>query len=273
MTEFIPLPNLPRKQKWHILANSTAYYILAWIVVVYSNNLFSVWLIQKRGFRSSFEYFGITVRDWNWLMSDMGFIYILTAVFPLVLAFVFNTLYRLKIKFFKEVRLFYLWGYIMSMIWFFGNLMVGGFFNFGYAPLIRMIHPMAGPAIGVLALVGLIYLGNVSQFKVMLSSAKYYKYLDNELYPLFINYQVLFPALLGMFLIFVFKVPHHAYYNYLDFMVLGSIMLFIAGLYADIMFLPSQRYKEAPNEVFLFKKIVIAAIVVMLVARIIFLIL
>ncbi len=273
MTNSIILPNLPRYQKLHILANSTAYYLLSWIVVVYTNNLFSVFLIRMRGFRSSFEYFGITVRDWNWLMKDMGIIYILTAVFPLLLALMFNTLYRLKILFFKKIRLFYLWGFIMSMVWFFGNLIVGGFFNFGYAPLIRMIHPMAGPAIGVFAMVGLMLLGNVSQFKVMVSSAKYYKYLDNELYPLFINYQILFPSILGMFFIFIFKVPQHDYYNYLDFMVLGSILLFVAGLYADVMFLPSQRYNYAPNEVLLFKKIVIAAIVLLFAARLVFLIL
>ncbi len=267
------LPNLPLKEKLYIMANSTACFILSWFVVVYSNNLFTVWLIRFQGFQASFEYYGIVVRNWNWFMEDKVIIYVFTAVFPLVLGFIFNALYRLKAKFFRQIRLFYLWGYIMSMVWFFGNFIAGGFFNFSYAPIIRIIHPMAGPAIGVLAIVGLIVLGSLSQYKVILSSAKYYKYLDNALYPLFLNYQILFPALLGMLFIFLFKMPQHDYYHYIDFVVLGTILLFLAGLYADVMFLPSQRFKEAPNEVLLIKNIVIAAIVIMLLFRLLFLIL
>jgi len=267
------LPNLPRKEKFFILVNSTACFILAWFVVVYSNNLFTVLLFRLQGFAASFKYFGIVVKDGNWFMRDLLIIHILTAVFPLILGFIFNTLYRLKVIYFRQIRLFYLWGYIMSMVWFFGNLIAGGFFNFGYAPIIRIIHPLAGPAIGVLAIIGLLVLGSMSQYKVMLSSSKYYKYLDNQLYSLFINYQILFPAIFGMLFIFLFKIPHHAYYHYLDFLVLATTLLFLVGLYVDIMLLPSQRFKEAPNKVVLIKNIVILAIAVMLLVRFLFFIL
>lgn len=216
-----------------ITINSLVYFLIAYFIVILTVNLFSILLAKSLGFDAELFYHGFALSGKNWSNDGIILVFFFGNAISAVLAVIFERLYKKNRKYLVGRKIFYLWGYIISITWFLGNIIVGAFFNFGIGTALRALQvPIFLRLLLALGAVFLLlYLGNKAQKHVRISANLYYQELsDQNIGTYYIN-QIFLPALIGIATIILFKVPFLGYYLYLDLYVLLAISLFIAGLF------------------------------------------
>lgn len=221
-----------------IAINSTAYFLIAYYFVVFTFNLFSMLIASLLGFDVELFYYGYTWAGARWSTGDIILVFFVGNAYTLLTALIFEYLYRKQRRFIKNIKLLYLWIYLISIIWFFGNIIVGAFFNFGIGTallaygvpfILRLL--LAGVAISAL-----LFFGYRSQKHIKVSANLYYQKLSKRITKRFTFYQIVLPVIMGLVIVLLLKIPHLAMYNYVDILVLLSFLFFIAGLYIYLIY-------------------------------------
>jgi hypothetical protein len=229
-----------------ITINSLIYFLIAYYLVVFSFNIFSSLLTSWLGFDVELYYYGFTHSGKKWTTDNMLLVFFVGNALTLVTAFIFQVLYRRQRKYSKGYKLLFLWLYLISLIWFVGNIIVGAFFNFGIGTALRAFHVPFFLRL-VLATVGvfiLLFLGYKAQKHVMVAANLYYpKIYDRNILSYFLH-QIVWPILLGLGIIVLLKIPHLPEYNYVDLYVLLSFVFFLGGLLFKYKSLETMRFKS-----------------------------
>lgn len=216
-----------------IVINSTVFLLIAYYFVVFSVNIFSIVLAKSVGFDIELFYNGFLHSGKTWTNDSIVLVYFLGNAISLVLAFVFERLYKRTRKYAKGRKIFYLWVYIISLFWFMGNIIVGSLFNFGIGSafmalglprLIRLL--LAG-----FAVFSLMYFGYNAQKHVRVSSNLYFVKLATRDIKNYFIHQMLLPIIIGFVIIVLFKLPDIGFYKFMDIYILLTVVFFIAGLF------------------------------------------
>lgn len=236
-----------QKDQFIIVINSLIYFMLAYFSVVTFTNFFSMLLGVANGCDGTLYYYGFLLNPLHGSWSkDLVFqVFLLGTSVSLAFGILFERLYKQKRKHSYPQKMYFLWLFILSFTWFFGNVIVGGLANFGigaafrafsFPLIIRIVFSVGG-------FVTLLLIGYYSRFHVLISANIYYSHIRISEFRKFLMFQILFPAIIGNLLIFLFKIPHHAEFFYLDSLVVLSVFVFVAGLYFNPSSLQSVNFK------------------------------
>lgn len=230
-----------------IVINSTAYFIIAYYVVVFSHNFLSMILAKSLGFDVELFYYGFTHGGKDWVVSDVLYVFFYGNVLSFVLAIVFERLYNNQRRYTKGIKMFFLWMYLLSLIWFLGNIIIGAFFNFGIGAAIRAYHiPFFLRLIfAMVALYLLLFFGKRSQKHIRVSANLYFSRLQRRETGNFFLHQIVLPVILGLGIVILMKIPHLGMYRYIDLYLLFTIIFFIAGLF----------YRHGSNDAITFRNL------------------
>ena len=220
---------------WIIVFNSFVYYLLALFTVVVSSNYFALLLGSYNGFSGKLLYYGFVIypQDGHWGHDDIALVFMLSTMFSLFFAILFERLYKWRRSKKGHVKLFFLWGYIIAITWFLGNIIVGAYSNFSIGSVMRIMHiPMPVRIMISLAVVVLLFvLGRISRRHVLISINMYSKGLHSDKNFWVVKAQLLFPAILGVMAYFIFRTPHQADYQFRDALVHLTVFVFILGVF------------------------------------------
>ncbi|MCF8227895.1 MAG: hypothetical protein K9G58_14265 [Bacteroidales bacterium] len=191
-----------------IVVNSLIFFLLSYFFVIYLNNLFSIFLALVMGFDATLYYYGFEVIG-DWGKRSIFTVYFVGPFITLLSGIVFEIFYSKSKEDQSRTKLFFLWVYIISYTWFFGNMIIGAFFYFGPGVAFETLElgMVFRVIIAVVAFLILFYLGYRSTKKIFYTANLYYKEVENKQKQHFLLNQVLFPAILGY--IFITKVSHH----------------------------------------------------------------
>ncbi len=228
--------NLAKDKKFFrcIVTNSTAYFVLAYIFVVFSYNLFSIWMSGTFfGFYGELYFHGFAMKGAPWNRDNIVIIFFFGNMITLLIGVIFNWLYRRQRKYKKSIKVFYLWVYVIAYSWFMGNFIVGALFNFGIGTALRAFRVpfFLRVLFAGISLVLLVFIGHQGQKGIKVSANLYYKRLAKSAINGFLLNQIVYPALLGTAILVIYKIPAIAEYHYFDWMVLGSILFYMIGLF------------------------------------------
>lgn len=224
-----------------IIINSLTYFLLAYFIVVFSSNLFIILIAKLVGFNAILTYNGFVLTDVNWTNENIITIYFFGNLGSLVLAIFFLRKYYMINNLRKNIKILYLWIYIISISWFFGEIIVGilfktgmeaAFIAFGIPYFLRLL-------LAVIGIFALINSGKNTQKDVMYSANLYYTLLSEEKTKMYFFKQIILPALFGLIIVILLKLPNLSKYNYVDLYKILTIIIFIAGL-----FLKNRRKKS-----------------------------
>jgi hypothetical protein len=222
-----------KKRNKNIIINSFIYFVIAYYIVAFSANLFIVLLAKIVGFDAEFYFNGFRLSGKEWTVDTIIFLYFFGNLFSLFLAYFAHRKYRKQRRFRNKINLLYLWMYILAMCWFFGELIVGAIFNTGMSSafiafqlpyFLRILMAFIGIFI-------LIYSGYQVQKQVIISAHLYHTELQASEVKIFLSNQIFKPALLGLAVIFLLKLPHIGQYHYVDIITLLTIGFMIVGLF------------------------------------------
>jgi len=96
----------------------------------------------------------------------------------------------------------------------------------------------------ILAFGALLLIGYFSRLHVMISANIYFSHIRISEFRRFLFLQMLLPAFLGNILIFIFKIPHQAEFQFLDSFVVLSVFILISGLFLNPSTLQSINFKH-----------------------------
>jgi hypothetical protein len=225
-----------KNKRLYIVINSLVYFLLAYHVVVFSSNLFLIFLAKLVGFDAELFYNGLRLFGKKWTNDNIILVFFFGNLFSLIMALFFQRLYRLERKYQKGIKLFYLWVYIISISWFLGNIIMGAVFLTGVgAALIAFKVPLfLRIALAFITMFLLLYLGKKAQKHVKVSANLYTTSLSIKNMGYFFKYQVLYPVFIGLIIIVLLKLPNLGEYHYVDLLMLLSIGFFVVGLFFRI---------------------------------------
>ncbi len=223
----------PRKLNICIVINSLIYFLIAYYFVVFSFNLFSMILTKSLGFDVELFYYGFTHSGKEWTRVDIILVFFLGNAYTLVLAMLFERLYRKQRRYTKGIKILFLWIYLIAIIWFLGNIIAGAFFNFGIGAAIRAyrIPFFLRLVLAIIATYTLFYLGRNAQKHVTVSANLYYPKLLGRDTGNYFLYVTGLPIVFGLLVIILLKLPYLARYQYVDLYVLFTVVFFLAGLF------------------------------------------
>ncbi len=216
-----------------IIANSLTYFLLAYFIVAFSSNLFIILIAKLVGFDAVLSYKGFILTEGKWSNENIILVYFFGNLISLILAVFFLSKYY-KIKYLRnKIKILYLWIYIISLSWFFGEIIIGAIFQTGIgAALIAFEVPFFLRLL--LALIGiftLVFFGIKTQLDVMYSANLYYPLLSSKKNVKYFVNQILIPGLLGLLIIILLKLPNLTQYKFVDIYMLLTILFFISGLF------------------------------------------
>lgn len=216
-----------------IVLNSLVYFLIAYYLVVFSFNLFSMAIAYRLGFDVELFYYGFTHAGKKWTTDNVILVFFVGNAFTLVTAGLFELLYRKQRKYSRGIKIFYMWVYLISLIWFAGNIIVGAFFNFGIGTAMRFfgLPAFLRLLLALITIAALVYFGYLAQKHVRVSANLYLPKLDNRSITSYFLHQIVFPAIIGIAIIILLKIPHLGMYHYVDIYLLLSFGFFIAGLF------------------------------------------
>lgn len=233
---------------WIIVFNSFVYYMLAILTVILSSNAFALMLGKYNNFSGKLFYYGFLIqpRDGHWSHDDVSLIFMFGLIFTLFFAILFERLYKWRRGRRGNIKLYFLWCYIIAITWFLGNIIVGAFSNFSVGAVLDVMRiPMAVRimlAISIMIL--LFFLGRLSRKHILISGNMYLKHLHSDKNFYIVKAQLLFPAVLGIITYFLYRTPHQADYQFRDALVHMTVFIFILGVLWGILQPSSIGFKK-----------------------------
>ncbi|MCF8303873.1 MAG: hypothetical protein K9I94_11405 [Bacteroidales bacterium] len=233
--------------------NSLIYFMLAYYVVILLTNGFSIFLAKTIGLDSVLYHYGFFMdsSSHRWSNEDIILVYLLGNGLTLVLGLIFGRLNMKMVSSNGLSKLFFLWGFMLSFIWFFGNIIVGAFVNFGIGAAMRaMSLPLLAMIImAILAIAMLIVTGKFTARFTMLTLASFF--------PRILGYErikgfyalILIPMIAGNLLVFLLKIPHQTAFHYQETLILISGFIILAGAVYEYREMPNFSFKNNPQPV------------------------
>ncbi len=260
------------KQFWIIVINSLSYFMLAYVTVLILTNSFSILMANIEGVNGVLYYYGFDVLnfDRSWSKELTFLVFFFGIGFSFALGLLFERLYKRIRKHTSHRKMFFLWGYIISFTYFFGNVLVGAFFYFGIGVLFETfsIPVLFRIIFGVLALGALIYLGIYSTRGFLISLNSYQTFIERAEFTWFLKAQLLYPFIIGSVLIVFLKIPHHNDFFMLDTLVWSTMIVPVVAIFIYLKGKSSIRFKRKNSVIKIFSIPIIIFIIVMLIYRI-----
>lgn len=219
---------------WIMVFNSLVYYMLAIFTVILSSNFFALLLGSYNQFTGKLFYYGFLIfpSDGHWSHDDIALIFMFGTMYTLFFAIFFERLYKWRRKHRGNIKLYFLWCYILAITWFLGNIIVGAFSNYSVGAVLDIMRiPMAVRIMIAIAFGFLLFfLGRISRKHVLISGNMYLKHLHSDRNVFLVKAQLLFPAALGIIAYFLFRTPHQADFQFRDTLVHITVFIFILGV-------------------------------------------
>ncbi len=207
--------------------------MIAYIIVIFVYNLSIAVLAKAVHFDVLLSYKGVEVSGKEWTDESIFLIFFFSSAIEATMAIFFGTYYYKLAKRRKEIKLLYLWIFIISSVLLLGDMVTGLFVKTPVETALETFGlPLAARIIiGVVALYAIFLLGRRIMFKVLISANLYFPRLSSKKIKSFLNYQILLPAITGLLLIVLYRLPNLGEYQYKDLITPVMILILVLGVY------------------------------------------
>jgi hypothetical protein len=256
-----------------ITINSTAYFMLAYIFVITVINLISMIMAKLvYSLDGTLYHYGFDLahsENFKWSLDSVVLIFFIGVIVALLFGVWFQIMYQNVRKGSGFFKLFLLWAYLIAYTIFFGdivfgafiNYMPGAFFNYMFVPMVFRV------IIGILGLIMLFVVGTISAKNIIISLNIYLRkasisQIEPYLYP-----QLVYPFIIGNILIFILKIPYQGKFEYIDTLVLLSMVIVIISVFLKMEKMKSIQFTKHHDSFRLKNSAIILAIVLTLLFR------
>lgn len=260
-----------KKYLFVLFINSLAYYMLAYLTIVLATNFFSILLAKTEGVSGVLRYYGFEIfnTQTTWSKELIFLVFFIGTGFSFALAVLFERIYKKVRRHSYHSKLYFIWGYFLGFVYFFGNLLIGGFFYFGTGVVFESFSfpVIFRLLIGLAALIPLAYTGVYAARGFLISLNSYFSFVDRQDAGKYLRAVVLYPFIAGNMLAFAIKIPHHFDFYFLDTLIWLTGIIPVTALLITVKTQSSIRFKRRSNHVRFFRLPIIISIALLLLYR------
>ena len=218
-----------------ISVNSLAYFMLAYFFIIFLINIVSMFMAKifydVQGTLTA-NGFDLNKQNFKWSLESVVLIFFIGVLLAMLFGVWFQMIYIKTRKGSGHLKLFFMWSYLIAYTIFFGDMIFGAFFNYmpgaffnfmGFPIPLRVV-------IGIGGLVMLFVVGWMSAKNVVISLNIYLRKASISHIRPFVTAQLVAPFVVGNVIIFFLKSPLQAKFEYVDTLVLLTMMVIIAGV-------------------------------------------
>jgi hypothetical protein len=238
-----------KRESLSIIINSTAYYLLSYLVVYLLFQLTTIIASNVFDIPNTLYYnkIGFNVRPEAWTFDSVKVIYSSGNVLLFLLAISFLVVVIKALELDGMLRLFFIWGFIHSISMLFGSFIMGAFNFEGFGIVLSYLY-LADTAKMLLLFAGLLLLIGIgmAMVKALLFSANiYFNFLTPEMRPAFRRDQFIVPFLLSTFLLAALKYPLTLY----EVLMLFIPLFILLPLFWGIKRFPPFYFEETEKSI------------------------
>ncbi len=246
-----------RRESLYIIANSTAFNLLSYLVVFLLFQLTTIaaakiFDIPTTLFYNKIDFYGgVGV----WTFDSVKIVYGSGNVMLFLLSILFLVVTIKAMEFDGLLRLFFLWGFINSMSMLLGAFIIGAFNYEGLGVVLSYLYlaDTAKMLILFIGIVSLIAIGMAIVKPMLFTANMYYNFLEPEMRMAFRLKQFVLPYLISTFIILVIKYPLSFYENLL--LIIPVFM--IIPLFIGTGVLPTYFFEESEKHIRISIKLVV----------------
>jgi hypothetical protein len=234
-----------------IVINSTAYFILSYIIIYFLQQLLTALTALHFDIDSVIHFNNIDflVRGDDWTFDSVKIVFSVSVVFSLISALVCLIIYLRTIEFDGLLRLLFLWGFLHSINNVIGGILIGAFIGEGPGYVLAYIY-MTDTSKLFLALFGIFFLlgiGSAMVRPMLLTANSYFNNQKPEVRFSFIRSQFIYPFLVGNIILIIAKIPMDTF----EVLLIAPFLILLIPLFFLSSSFPEFYFDENPKKAIL----------------------
>ena len=253
-----------------IAINSTFFFLLAYVLV------YLIYALSVAVAASAFSIPTIVeINDISFMIKGVGWssdavkvVYSAGPLVALVCGIILVILANITVEENSILRLLLIWMFAHTMVFFFGEVMMGSLFSrgFGYVMMYLSAKDTVMMVVTVFALVGIAAAGFRSAHLFATTGNSYFNELPKYYLRRFLVFQFLIPCLAGNVIIFLLKLPFISYY---DTGLTFTMLILLIPVLIEASRMDNFFYDEDPKRIRLYPVWILIAAAVLVLFRIV----
>ncbi len=225
--------NLTKKNFWIIAANSTASYVLAFLLIFYLNHFVKIIVAGSYGFDLGFDWYNIDyyIKPYEWTHDSVKLIYSSGPILILIIGLISLIAFWSLVEEPARIKIFFLWLSLHAFNFFFGGLLIGNLFKKGVGHVFNWMY-LTDTTKMIVALLGFLGLLGTAYFMskpAAITANSYFNKLNERNFPFFISSQLIVPFVFGTLIYLGFFLPQILFQEAYSWISLALILIFIIG--------------------------------------------
>jgi uncharacterized membrane protein len=224
---------LTTKNFWIIVANSTAAFVLSYLIIFYINQFAIVFSSGMFDYAVSFDYNQIYfhIEPYEWTHDAVKLMYsagpILIFIFGSISMIAYYSLHDEEAK----IKIFFLWFAIIAFNYTFGGLMIGNLFKKGVGHVFNWMYftDTQKMIVALVGFFGLLSTGFLMAKPIAHSANSYFKRLSPETFPFYFTAQIIVPFILGSTIVVSYFIPRILFQERYGWISMAVILLLTFG--------------------------------------------
>lgn len=246
-----PDTELTKTNFWIVAINSTACYVLSFLMVFYINYVIKIILAGNYSYDIGFDWDRIFyyIEPYEWTHDSVQLIYSAGPILIFVLGLISLIAFWSLVEEPARLKTFFMWFTLHSFNFFFGGLLIGNIFKEGVGHVFNWMY-LSDTAKMIVALLGFLGLLGTAYFSsrvAAVSANSYFNKLGEKNFPFFITAQLIVPFILGTIIYMLYFFPQILFQEAYSWISLAVIILFMVirvGKMDTMYFDEEDRYFE-----------------------------
>ena len=222
---------LSRKNFWIIALNSTASFVLAYLLAFYINQLLLIITASMFHIPVSFNWDKVWfhIEAYQWTHDMVTTIFSAGPVVNFLLGFISLGAFHIIKEEKSHLNIFFIWFSLIAFNFFFGNLLIGNLFTKGMGYVLQWMYlsDSARLVVALIGFFGLILTAVLLRRPVLFTANSYFNHLDEKNFPFFFSSQVIIPFISGSILSIVYFIPNVQFQERYSWIGLALILFLI----------------------------------------------
>lgn len=259
-----------------ISVNSFSIFLISYLVIYIIGQIITILVSLSFDYNTILYYYKIyyNIDSFDWTADSVKILFSVLPLTGLLIGIILIILFSLKRNDIRLYKLFFLWGFIHGMLFFFGGLLLGTLLNkdFGWVIAYLYYRDTGKMIFSIFAIFSLVVIGVVIAKSFLISGNTYFNKIDKGNRKYLLMSQVILPAIFGSFVLVLLKIPNELYYSSLDeilyeMLKIGTIIIAIIPLAVSFGRFDEIYFDEEPRKIKLNWIILLCAIILVCALR------
>lgn len=261
--------NLSRRNFWVIVINSTAAFVISYLLVFYLNHFSIIFTAGMFEHNISFDFSQINyhVAPSDWTHDSVKVIFGAGPLLVFITGILSLLAYSSMSEETEKIKLFLLWLSLNAFNFVFSGIIIGIIFKIRIAHLFLWMYLNDSQLLmmAMLGFFGILLVALLMSKKIAFSANIYFNKLDDNNFPFFIMSQLIIPFLAGAIIMVLYFVPQIQVTE--TYIWIGLMIIIIVAAFR-ISKLDSVYFDEDPKKIEISWTIIIIALLLLITIRI-----